>query len=63
MVSPLGANVESSWNSLLQGKSGIRNIREIPEYKDNMDLPNCMIAPAHSSFDKKKWEVSVIFLE
>jgi len=59
MVSPLGSNVESSWNSLIQGKSGIRNIREIDEYKDNKDLPDCMIAPVHPSFDRKKYEVSV----
>jgi len=59
LVSPLGSNVQSSWDSLLRGESGIRNIKDIEAYKDDANFPSCVIAPIHDSFDKKKWEVAV----
>lgn len=60
MVSPLGSNVPSSWNSLLQGDSGIKYVKDLEGYKDDPNYPNCPVAPIHESFDKKKWEVAVI---
>lgn len=41
MISPLGLNVEDSWNNLLQNKSGIVNIKDINEYKNDANYPDC----------------------
>ena len=59
MVSPLGSDTKSSWDAMIQGQSGIKYIKDLQEYKDDNNYPNCAIAPIHESFDKKKWEVAV----
>lgn len=56
----MGSDVQSSWESLKQGNSGIRYLKDIEAYKDDANYPNCAVAPVHDSFDKKKWEVAVI---
>jgi len=60
LVSPLGSNVQSSWESLIKGESGIKNIKDIEAYKEDPNYPACVVATIHESFDKKKWEVPVI---
>jgi hypothetical protein len=59
MVSPLGSNIKSSWDSLLKGNSGIKFIKELPQCKDDPNFPDGVIAPIHESFDPKKWQVQV----
>ena len=58
MVSPLGIDSKSSWQNLLQGASGIVNIKDLPECQ-NDSFPEGYIAPIHKSFDKKKWRIPV----
>lgn len=59
MISPLGSNMLSSWQSLINGNSGIISLKDHPNYKENKDYPECYIAPVHSSFDTAKWRVPV----
>ena len=59
MISPLGTNVQASWGSLIQGDSGVKYVKDIETYKNDINYPNCAVAPIHESFDKKKWEVAV----
>lgn len=59
MVSPLGSDVQSSWNALISGQSGIKNLKSLAPYMNDHNFPECAIAPIHESFDAKKWQVPV----
>ena len=59
MVSPLGINVNSSWNALIDGNSGIIQIKDYEPYKTDSNYPDITIAPIHKDFDKKKWQIPV----
>jgi hypothetical protein len=59
MISPLGSSVNSSWNSLLKGESGIINIKSLKEFENDNNFPECYIAPCHQSFDHSKWKIPV----
>jgi 3-oxoacyl-(acyl-carrier-protein) synthase len=59
LVTPLGSDVKTSWESLVAGNSGIRDLKSIARYKDDPTLPDCTIAAVHDSFDPSKWQVSV----
>lgn len=59
LVSPLGTNVDSSWNMLVQGKSGVIRLKDEEPYTSDVNFPDCCIAPVHRDFDKKAWQVAV----
>jgi 3-oxoacyl-(acyl-carrier-protein) synthase len=59
MVSPLGTSVQQSWIALLNGQSGIVDIKKIPSVNENKSIPECYMALVHPSFDKVKLKVPV----
>jgi hypothetical protein len=60
MVSPLGKNVTISWENLIKGHSGIKNIADIQTVEDKSSFPEGYIAAVHPDFDPKPWSVPVI---
>lgn len=58
MVSPLGINVQNSWQSLIKGCSGIKNIKDLPQCQ-NSSFPEAYIAPIHQDFDQSQWKIPV----
>lgn len=59
MVSPLGANVPTSWQALISGNSGIVAIETLPECQNSSFPSSIYIAPVHKSFDKSKYKIPV----
>ena len=55
MVSPLANNLNSSWNALINGKSGILRYINDPKLANKKPLSLALI----KDFDQKKWVVPV----
>jgi 3-oxoacyl-[acyl-carrier-protein] synthase II len=54
MVSPLGINAKASWNSLLEGRSGLVRILE---RSSNPNFPDVYMGLIPKEFDFEAWKV------